>query len=100
MATALFVWELGAGLGHIHFLRPLALGLRRRGHDVRLALRDLSRAGALFDPALFPFYQAPFKIHPAADGVPTPRTFAHVLHNVGFAHAAELRGLVWAWRNL
>jgi hypothetical protein len=100
MATILFAWELGAGLGHINLMRPLAEGLRQRGHDVRLALRDLSRASALFDPTAFPFYQAPCKIGPVPDLVRLPRTFAHILHNVGFARAGELLSLAWAWRRL
>lgn len=76
MATILFAWELGAGLGHINLMRPLAEGLRQRGHDVRLALRDLSRASELFDPTVFLFYQAPCKLGPVPDVVRVPRTFA------------------------
>jgi UDP:flavonoid glycosyltransferase YjiC (YdhE family) len=100
MATILFAWELGAGLGHINLMRPLAEGLRQRGHDVRLALRDLSRASELFDRVAFPFYQAPCKLGPVPDVVRVPRTFAHILHNVGFARAGELLSLAWAWRRL
>ena len=44
MPTVLLAWELGGGLGHFMNLRPLAEGLRRRGHRVVAALRDLSVA--------------------------------------------------------
>jgi UDP:flavonoid glycosyltransferase YjiC (YdhE family) len=37
MATILLTWELGAGLGHLVNLLPLARGLLQRGHRVYAA---------------------------------------------------------------
>ncbi len=99
MATFLFAWELGAGLGHLVNLRPLAEGLSTRGHQVVLALRDLSRAKAIFRGDNIHLLQAPFKHRPTKHISPT-LSFAHLLHNVGFCDPAELGGMADGWRNL
>jgi hypothetical protein len=39
-----YAWEIGEDLGHITQFLALALELRRRGHDVITALRELPRA--------------------------------------------------------
>ncbi|HEX4607770.1 MAG TPA: hypothetical protein VH092_06135 [Urbifossiella sp.] len=100
MLRILFAWELGGGLGHINQFRPVAQALRDRGHEVCLALRDLSRAADLFDPRVFPLLQAPIKLSPPARPVTPARTFAHILYNTAFEDAGELRGITWAWRRL
>jgi len=99
MATYLFAWELGAGLGHLINIRPLAEGLAARGHNVVVALRDLSRARALFRGKNIALLQAPFKHRRTREFAPT-LSFAHLLCNVGFGDPMELRGMVEAWRNL
>ena len=84
MATVLFAWESGGGLGHVMQMLPLARGLLGRGHRVRVALRHLSTAtAALFGDAGVRFHQAPFK---SAGPRPFRRTlsFAHVLANTGW----------------
>ena len=48
MATFLFCWELGGGLGHNVPLAQIAGPLLADGHGVHVALRDLSTAGAAF----------------------------------------------------
>ena len=44
MAKILMCWEMGAGLGHLAVLKPIAVELIQRGHRVSLALRNLSLA--------------------------------------------------------
>ncbi len=100
MSAVLFTWELGAGLGHIGRLRPLALSLAERGHDVYFAMRDLKFAQEVFGGTSVVCLQAPFKIEPPSEPIATPRSLAHILHNVGFATHMELGGLVAAWRSL
>lgn len=100
MATILVTWELGGGLGHLVPLLPLVHGLCRRGHRVFAALKDLSRAAAVFGRDGVSYLQAPFRLGQVGNHIPRPRTFAHILHNVGFADAEELRTLAEAWRNL
>ena len=100
MATILVTWELGGGLGHLLPLEPLVRGLCDRGHRVVAALKDLSRAAGVFGRTGVSYLQAPFRLGRVSGHIQRPRTFAHVLHNVGFADAEELRTLAEAWRNL
>ncbi len=100
MATVLLTWELGGGLGHLVRLQPLAKGLCDRGHRVFVALRDLSRAEQVFGGVQVSYLQAPFKTRKANHRIDPPRTFAHILHNIGFGELNELRAMAEAWRNL
>ncbi len=100
MRTILFTWELGGGLGHMMQILPLARELRHRGHRIFVAVRDLSRARTVFGDGLVTLLQAPAKVGPPADPFRPPYTFAHILHNVGYADFDELAGLVAAWRGL
>lgn len=93
-------WELGGGQGHMTIMAPIAKRLVQRGHRVMAALKDLSRAKAVMGPIGVELLQAPTKTRPIVDGVRLPHTFAHILHNVGFADSAELGGMVEAWSNL
>src|SRR5690348_15509947 len=100
MATILLAWELGAGLGHLQRLRPLAEELLRRGHRVVASLRDIPRAGAVFGGMQVRLLQAPQKLRPPPDEFKPPLTLPHILHNTGFGDDMELAALAGAWRNL
>ncbi len=97
MATALLAWELGAGLGHLTVLRPVAQRLAENGHQVHLVARDLASVETVFGDLDFPRYQAPIKI---IEGQRQPTVFAHILHNCGFARESELVGRIKAWDRL
>jgi hypothetical protein len=99
MATYVFAWELGYGLGHLVNLQPLVAGLSARGHRVELALRDLSKAPALFAGQSSGTWQAPFKQQRTRHLGPT-LSFAHILFENGFCDAGELQTLGAAWRNI
>jgi hypothetical protein len=99
MATYVFAWELGYGLGHLVNLQPLVAGLHARGHRVELVLRDLSKAQALFAGQSFGAWQAPFKQQRTRHLGPT-LSFAHILYENGFCDAGELQTLGAAWRNI
>lgn len=100
MARVLLTWELGEGLGHLSALLPVVEGLCRRGHLVFAALKDLPRAAGVFRAADVTYLQAPIKIRPAKNRISPSRTFAQILHNVGFGDPEELRVMAEAWRNL
>jgi len=100
MGTVLVTWELGGGLGHIVRLMPVLRGLRRRGHSVWLASRDLSRVGAALDEIGVDYVQAPLKLPGGTHAIKTLRSFPHILHNAGFGDVRELHTLSRAWRNL
>lgn len=100
MGTILFTWELGGGLGHVMQILPLTRELCRRGHQVYVAVRDLSRARTAFGDDLVTLLQAPIKVAPPSNAFRPPYTLAHIFHNVGHADRDELAGLVAAWRGL
>src|SRR5687767_5843487 len=85
MGTVFFAWELGAGLGHVMQLAPLALGLAQRGHHVYMALRNLTTATPHLKHANLHLLPTPNPERPAGSRVIRPTTtFAQVLHNVGW----------------
>jgi hypothetical protein len=96
--TVLFVWECGAGMGHLVRIRPIADELRRRGNRVFVAARDVARAAAIFEGGGIRLLAAPFKLGRPVEGPAMPCSFAHILHNVGWDNTAGLGGLVDAWR--
>lgn len=100
MATILFTWELGGGLGHLARIRPLVEFFVRQGHVTFLAVRDLRHVQSMFGDFNVQWLQAPFKGGTCNRPIEPPRSFAHVLHNTGFETAVELRGLTQAWRAL
>jgi UDP:flavonoid glycosyltransferase YjiC (YdhE family) len=100
MANVLLTWELGGGLGHLINLRPLAVHLSRAGHRVFVALKDLSRARSVFGDAELRYLQAPTQTRKVSEQIDPVRTFADLLHNVGFNDELSLRTSVEAWRHL
>ena len=100
MARILFTWELGGGLGHVVRFAPIVRELTSAGHEVFAAVRDLSRAQTLLGQYGVRYFQAPFKNTTSANRMDPARTYAHILHNTGFADLEELRALAGAWRNL
>src|SRR6478672_7698711 len=99
MPTILFTWEQGGGLGHIVPMLPIARGLAARGHRVFMALRDLSRARAVFEEDSIHLLQAPFKVGAPDFPILPSMNFAHLLHNIGFADVRELGAMAEAWGN-
>lgn len=99
MATYLFAWELGYGLGHLVNLRPLAAGLRERGHRVELVLRNLAQARAIFAADDGPYWQAPYRQFRPTNSGPT-LSFAYILYDNGFCDPLELASHGDAWRNI
>ena len=100
MAKVLLTWELGGGSGHLVRLRALACGLEAAGHKVFAALRYPCKVRDRLGGESVSLLQAPCKTDVPPNVIPLARTFAHILHNVGFGDAAELGVLVNAWRRL
>ncbi len=100
MATVLFVWELGGGLGHVGPMAPLVRGLCERGHRVFAALKDLARANAVFAETRVSYLQAPMQVARLVRTIEPTRTLAHILHNTSFGELGSLQALTDAWRNL
>lgn len=95
----LFCWELGGGYGHIRMIAPLARELKRRGHEVLLAAKDVAACHGFFRDTGIEVVQAPIM----AERVSTPGTtlnFSDMLTRCGY-HRPEppLMALI-AWRKL
>ncbi len=99
MARVLYVWELGGGIGHISRAAPIIEGLRREGHEVWVALRDLSRAITLLHSVDLKLLQCPLWLH-ELHGAPESATYPELLFRAGFLDATGLEGLVRGWREL
>jgi UDP:flavonoid glycosyltransferase YjiC (YdhE family) len=103
MKRFLFAWELGGGLGHSVPLSQLSRPLLDAGHEVHVALRDLSTSDAAFgDLAAHPrlrLWQAPIWTA-ALRGLPETATYAELLFRAGFLDDRRLLGLVRGWRSL
>jgi hypothetical protein len=100
VARIMFVWELGAGLGHVLPHRPVLEQLIKMGHEVFLALRDVTRAGVALKGVDVRLLPAPFKNSRTLKPIEQTLGFAHILHNIGFGDAGDLSSLFDAWRTL
>jgi UDP:flavonoid glycosyltransferase YjiC (YdhE family) len=96
----LLAWELGAGLGHLMPMRLLAATLRRRGHRVFLALRDLQSARRALGAESLDLLQAPVLLGAPLRPVKVQLSYASLLHNCGFDDTAGLTARLQAWRTL
>ena len=99
MATILFAWELGGGLGHTLPLVPLVERLCGRGHRVVLLVRQVGKAANLFAGLDATCLQAPYRTGRVEGRTEGLRTFPHILHSAGFGDPAALHTLAEAWRS-
>jgi UDP:flavonoid glycosyltransferase YjiC (YdhE family) len=100
MSRILYVWELGAGFGHLGTFLPLALKLRERGHEVRFAIRDLPGAETVFGRHGFPLLQSPIWLAKVAGLPRMPFNYTELIFQFGFLNKPGLTGMVKAWREL
>lgn len=102
--TILIAWELGAGMGHIRRLLPIATRLGEAGYVIVFALRKVAEAGAVRRalPGVriiqAPFYARPAGEPPVQAGMGS--TYADVLFRCGYNSAEKLGPQVRAWRQL
>jgi UDP-N-acetylglucosamine transferase subunit ALG13 len=96
MAKFLLVWEIGANLGHMGLLLPVAVELHARGHQVTMVLQkstDLEKFGVAHH---FPCLTAPQLPH-----APVQRpllSYADVLMHLGYDRPEVLYETICAWR--
>jgi len=100
MKKILLTWELGGGLGHIIPMRTLAEQFLASGHEVYLALMDLTHAASVFSGMNVKLLQAPFKSGFRSNPILPPMCFSQLIHNNGFSSDKELEGLVKSWKTL
>ena len=99
MARILLTWELGGALGHLMSLRPLAATFLARGHEVFLAVRDLSRTRTVFAGLNVRLLPAPSN-HRRTQVIQPVVTYADLLLNIGFANDDALASHVEAWQTI
>lgn len=100
MARILFAWELGGGLGHLNPMLQVARALQKRGHQVFMAIKDLSKVQQVARSGdAFMWFQAPVWLPPLRDQKPII-SYAETLFFVGFLDPAGLLGLVRGWHAL
>jgi UDP:flavonoid glycosyltransferase YjiC (YdhE family) len=100
MARILLASELGANLGHIGQLLPLASALRARGHEVIFAVRDVPRVATSLRRQAFRCVQAPLWHGRASPDAAPPSSYSEILQHYGYRDAHGLLGLLNAWREL
>lgn len=95
----LLTWELGLNLGHLARLLPIASMLKRHGHAILIASRDLTSAAHVMAPAGVSFVQAPY----LAQGLRLPHRaagYSDILRAQGWGDHATLQGLTEGWNNI
>jgi len=97
MARILFAWECGGGLGHLTLYRELIDQLTGDGHEVVFVVRSLASAVKVFGESAITLVQAPLRMENLKQGVPSPRSYLHVLKNQGFADPEGFLGRFKAW---
>jgi len=100
MSLILVSWEIGANYGHALGLLPAARELRRRGHKVVFALRDVRDAGAVLAAEGFAVLQAPFWPERRLRPNEQPASFAEIMGLFGFYNAKALSSMLAAWDSL
>ena len=100
MARIHLAWELGNGLGHVARLKPLAVELARRGHEVSMGLRDLVATRALWLPLDLACVQAPVFLHQTVGLPRRSASLAEIALGFGYVDGDVLDALHEAWRAL
>ncbi len=97
MTTFVLCWELGAGLGHVGRLGPIAKALQARGHRCVLMVRDLVQSDGLLRELGLPALQTPVWLHQVR-GLPDPQvSLSEILLGQGYLQPSTLSGLVGGW---
>lgn len=102
MATVLFGWEMGEGLGHVQPLLAVARSLAERGHRPVFALKNLIESWPVLRDQPYAVLQAPIWHRRLwrGDKPFTASSFADVLAIAGYERADDLHPLVEGWQRL
>jgi UDP:flavonoid glycosyltransferase YjiC (YdhE family) len=95
-----YAWEIGEDLGHITQFLPLALELRRRGHDIVTALRELPRAESTMGRHGIMMLQAPIWHGTLLNPPQPPISYAEMLFFFGYLDASRLTAMIRGWTGL
>src|SRR5437879_5870565 len=102
MASVLFAWELGGGLGHVLRIKRLAARLAPRGVRLVAAVRNLPSARILVDDGI-EVLQAPVwpgLLAGTAGFEESSATFGDMLAGLGLADVKTLTAMLGGWDRL
>lgn len=99
MSRILFAWELGANLGHVAQLAPIAARLEDEGHDLLFAVKDMTAAHQVLRGKRTRIVQAPVARR-AADANRPSISYADMLGRVGYATPQSVAALLHGWLGL
>ena len=100
MARIMFAWELGLGFGHLAPYLDLVKALKKKGHVVVFAARDVTNAEKVFGRDGVVILQAPIMLRKAANPYKVQYNYTQLVHNNGFADPLDLLARVKAWLHL
>lgn len=101
MARLLYIWELGDNYGHMSCFAAIAETLVHHGHEVYVALQNLSEARKFFHGTGVHYLQTPlWRGQNKNTGKYIPITYADVIRNYGFTQTDGLATLIQAWQEL
>ncbi|MEO8487580.1 MAG: nucleotide disphospho-sugar-binding domain-containing protein [Betaproteobacteria bacterium] len=100
MAHIHLAWELGSGLGHVSRLKPIAIELARRGHEVSMSLRDLVVTRSAWLPLDLACVQAPVFLHQTVGLPKRAASLAEIALAHGYLEGGVLDALFEGWRAL
>jgi len=100
MARIMIVWELGLGFGHLAPYLELVKALRKKGHVVVFAARDVTNAEKIFGREGVVILQAPLMLRKATNPYKIQNNYAQLVHNNGFSDPLDLLARVKAWLHL
>ncbi len=93
-------WEFGNHFGHILRQRQIALEMRSRGHEILLAVKDVTLAQRALGEDDFAYVQAPALPFGLRRHNQEVSNYADILAAGGFAVKGLLQALVDAWQTL
>ncbi len=96
MSRILIAWELGANLGHLTRLLPIAEILQQQAHQVLFVVRDTEAAAVLLEPRGFAFISAPYYIGKTKIAQP-PVNYAELLIADAYLAKPSLIGRIRSW---
>lgn len=99
MSRILFAWELGANLGHVAQLAPIAARLEGEGHDLLFAVKDMAAAHQVLRGKRTRIVQAPVFRRAAKYSEP-PISYAEMIGRLGYETPESITALLRGWLDL
>lgn len=99
MSRIVYVWELGAGYGHIASFHAIAKQLQLHGHEVIFVAKNLEHIDSLLGQDQFQYLQAPVN-WPTSLPTPAALSYPGIMKNTGFTETGAMLARAKAWRSL